>query len=229
MSLPKLMLLHGALGAPSQFDALRSALENHFEIFTPAFSGHGGKEIPQKEFSFKLFTADLVSFLDHHHLTGIDIFGYSMGGYAALHLAQTHPGRVRRLFCLATKMDWNEITSYKEAAMLNPEKMEEKIPAYANMLAQRHAPQDWKSIVRKTAGMMLALGRDHLTEKDFRTIPHQTCIAVGELDNMVSQEESKHAASALQHATFKMFPGMPHPFEKADVKLLAAEIVNYFK
>src|SRR6187431_2838120 len=152
---PKLLLLHGALGAASQFDALKKNLENDFEILTFNFPGHGGKEIPPEPFSFSLFTNDLLRFPNDKHIDIIDIFGYSMGGYAALWMAKNFPERVHKIFTLATKLDWNNDSSAREASMLNPEKMEEKIPAFAKLLAERHAPANWKELVRKTREMIL--------------------------------------------------------------------------
>lgn len=227
MSLPKLLLLHGALGAASQFDSLKSTLENDFEIFTINFPGHGGSELPQN-FSFPVFVSSIINFLDENNIRSVDVFGYSMGGYAALMIAKQYPDRVHKIFTLATKMEWNETTSAREASMLNPEKMEEKIPAFAKMLEERHAPQDWKQVVRRTAAMMTDLGTNHLSENDFRSIEQPVMISVGDKDNMVTMDESRRVAEWLQHGSLHIFPGMYHPFEKVETDKLALQLKEYF-
>jgi esterase len=228
MSLPKLLLLHGALGSSAQFELLKTFLHQDFEILAPDFPGHGGREIPWEEFSLPSFAADIFEFLNSNDITCIDIFGYSMGGYAALWMAKYSPGRVNRIFTLATKTDWNEISAQREASMLNPVRIEEKVPAFAKMLKDRHEPQDWKELVKKTADMMIELGKKHLTENDFRSIEHPVMIGVGEKDNMVSIEESRNVAGQLPHAALEIFPGMQHAFEKVDHEILSSALKLFF-
>jgi pimeloyl-ACP methyl ester carboxylesterase len=228
MTLPKLLLLHGALGSATLFDELKQILEVDFDILTFNFPGHGGKQIPVEPFSFSLFASAILDFLDDKKIENIDIFGYSMGGYAALWLAKENPSRVKKIFTLATKMDWNEVSSEREASMLNPLKIEEKIPAFAKVLEERHSPSDWKEVVSKTREMILNLGRHHLEEKDFRAIKQSVVIGVGEKDNMVSMDESRKIATLLSRGKFLGFPGMQHPFEKADLNQLAPAIKSFF-
>jgi len=229
MSLPKLLLLHGALGAASQFDELKKILEKNFEVLTFNFPGHGGREIPGKSFSFLLFTSSILDFLVDKKIDSIDIFGYSMGGYAALWLAKENPSRVNKIFTLATKLDWNEDSSEREASMLNPLKMEEKIPAFAKVLEERHSPADWKEVVNKTREMIIELGSQHLEEKDFMAIKQSVIISVGEKDNMVGIDESRNTASLLPSGKFLSFPDMQHPFEKADLNHLVPALKSFFK
>jgi pimeloyl-ACP methyl ester carboxylesterase len=229
MNLPRLLLLHGALGAASQFETLKKNLASDFEILAYNFPGHGGREIPEQSFSFSLFTNDLLKFLIARKIDTINIFGYSMGGYAALWMAKHFPERVNTIFTLATKFDWNEDSSQREASMLNTEKMEEKIPAFAKALMERHAPANWKEVVNKTRDMILDLGKSHLEENDFRSIKHSVTIGVGEKDNMVSIDESRNVAALLPAGNFISFPEMQHPFEKADIDQLMIVISSFFK
>ena len=228
MPLPKLLLLHGALGSSSQFVTLKIMLKEDFEILVHDFPGHGGREIPVDAFSFKMFMDDLILFLDRNKIDTIDIFGYSMGGYAALCLAKQYPQRVNKIFTLATKMEWNEAGAQKEAFMLIPEKVEEKIPAFAKTLEQLHKPADWKVVMRKTSEMMIALGKNHLVENDFKSIKNETMISVGDKDNMVSISESEKVSSLLLNGKLHIFLDTPHPFEKVDVQKIASEIKLFF-
>lgn len=229
MPLPKLLMLHGALGASGQFDPLKQKLEKYFEILSPDLEGHGGREIPEEPFSFPLFASGIVKFLDDHKVPKTHIFGYSMGGYCALWMAKHFPDRVGKIFTLATKFEWNEASALRESSMLNPGRMEEKIPAFAGLLAQRHAPQNWKTVVQKTAEMMTALGISHLTESDFRSIRHQACIAVGDRDNMVTPEESSRVSAFLTGGQLRVMTNTPHPFEKMDMEKLAGELKLFFE
>ena len=96
------------------------------------------------------------------------------------------------------------------------------------MLAARHTPLDWKSPTQRTADMMLALGNGAaLTGAQLADIQQPVRIMVGELDNMVSREESKGAAENLPGSGFKLLPGVKHPFEQVDVRLLAGELRGF--
>jgi pimeloyl-ACP methyl ester carboxylesterase len=223
-----LLLLHGALGSSAKFQKLIELLPD-FEVLTLNFSGHAGSKIPDQPFSFRLFGDDVISFLNVKQIDRVNIFGYSMGGYAALWLARHFPGRVGKIVTLATKMDWNEQSAQREAAMLNPDKMEEKIPAFVKMLAEVHGPGNWKELVKKTAGMMIDLGIEHLTEEDFKLINHQVLICVGEKDTMVSIAESKEVASLMKNGKFQVLPDTIHPFEKVNQVLVADQIREFIK
>lgn len=228
----KLLLLHGAIGAASQFDKLReelkTELKDKFEIHTMNFSGHGGESMPDK-FSIELFADDVVKYLEKNNLKNIDVFGYSMGGYVALYIASQHSNKVNRIFTTATKFDWNEESSVKESKMLNPAKIEEKIPAFAKALEKRHSPSDWKVILNKTAEMMIDLVKKPvLTDEVLEKIENEVLISVGDKDTMVTLEETANAAGKLKNGKLFIFSETEHPIEKMDVKKLSTEIKNFF-
>lgn len=220
-----LILLHGALGAADQMENLRAALAPDFQAFTFSFSGHGGLPLGDEPFAIGSFADDLAQFMDAKNLPQADVFGYSMGGYVALEFARRQPARLRRIATLGTKFDWSPDIAARESAMLNPEKWEAKVPQFAQMLAARHAPVDWKMVVKRTADMMLALGGGAaLTGAQLAEIQHDVQIMVGDLDNMVSREESERAAANLPNGRFQILPETKHPFEQVDAGLVAAEL-----
>lgn len=152
-----LLLLHGALGCKDQFDPLAKILEDHFNLHLLNFEGHGG-EHSDIHFSIDLFAGKTSDFIKENKIEGTNVFGYSMGGYVALKLALNQPGTINKIITLGTKFQWDETTAEKEIKMLNPENIELKVPQFAAELKRRHYPEDWKIVMKKTAGMMHALG-----------------------------------------------------------------------
>ena len=216
-----LLLLHGALGSAAQFDTLRQELSADRVVFAPGFPGHGGQST-DTEFSIACFAESVLGFLDKHNLPQVDIFGYSMGGYVAYWLARQRPERVGRIITLGTKLAWSPETAAQETAMLNPEKIAAKVPAFAQMLADRHAPADWQVVVRKTADVLHNLGNGAALGPDnFRAIACPVVVGLGEADNMVTREESEQVAAWLPNGRFEVLPGVKHPFEQVDQKMLA--------
>lgn len=226
---PSLLLLHGALGSKEQFAPLERLLASDFEATAINFSGHGGNALPDDGFSIARFANDVLQWLDEHGQEKTDIFGYSMGGYVALFLARHHPSRVGRIFTLATKFAWSESIAEKEIRMLNARKIEEKVPAFAAALAKRHAPQDWKEILKHSADMMVRMGADvPLKEKDFLAIHHPVVVSVGDNDSMVTRDETVDVSRLLRNSRFLVLEDTEHPIEKADPGLLVHEIRTFF-
>ncbi|MGB4850326.1 MAG: alpha/beta hydrolase [Saprospiraceae bacterium] len=225
---PKLLLLHGALGSKDLFADVKHMLIPQFDVYDFNFSGHGSNTT-ETDFSIEKFMEDTLFFMDQHDLYTADIFGYSMGGYVALKLAKEHPGCVNKIMTLGTKFHWNKESAEKEVKMLIPEIIEEKIPKFAENLRQRHHPNDWKSILRKTAAMMNSLGNGKaMKPSDFASIAQQVLICVGAEDNMVTIGESLAISDLLQNADLMVIPGFKHPIEMNDQKILSALILNYF-
>ena len=112
--------------------------------------------------------------------------------------------------------------------MLNPEKMEEKIPHFVAYLKKLHSATDWKLLVNKTADLMLGLANgEKLQDEDFSKISHKVLICLGSLDRMVSKEESEHAVKVLPNAAFRLMEDFKHPIEKVDFNKLSEEIKTF--
>jgi pimeloyl-ACP methyl ester carboxylesterase len=216
-----ILFLHGALGSASQLEPIQKAFESKGNtVHSFNFSGHGGVPF-QNSFGIEQFAEDTLQYLNQHNLKQVSIFGYSMGGYVALWLAHRHPERVQHIITLGTKFDWSVESAAQEIKKLNAEKIQEKIPAFARILEHRHAPNDWKVLLQKTADMMVALGnKPLLTQEILQTIQHPTIIGLGDQDDMVDRAYSQQVAGFLPKGEFNLFENTPHPIEKVDVRKL---------
>lgn len=222
-----LLLLHGALGSAAQLHELATRLSGHFKVHCLGFSGHG--RVPfQERFEIDQFADEVQSYIAGFPDRRFHVFGYSMGGYIALYLERRAPGTFQSIVTLATKFDWNPESSQKEAAMLNPEKILEKIPAFARELMERHGETGWRTLLEKTATMMLSMGNQPpLGPSDLAEIKIPVVLCRGKLDKMVSEEETMAVAKALPNGTFISYPDWPHPLEKCDPDKLSADITGF--
>lgn len=223
-----LLLLHGAIGAKDQLRPLADALKNRYMIHTMNFSGHGGTVFPATGFSIPQFAEEIYRYLQEHGITGSSVFGYSMGGYAAMYLAKDHPEAVGRIITLATKFHWDETIAAKEVKMLDAETLLQKFPAFAAQLEQRHQPNDWKDLLVKTRDLLLGLGKKNaLGQEDYASI-HNTCLLLlGDRDKMVTPEETIAVQKALPNARFQLVPETAHPLEQVKIDQLAALISSF--
>lgn len=224
-----LLMLHGALGAASQFNTLGELCADDHKIHTLDFPGHGGKPMPEKPFTISMFANYILQWLDEYKIEKINIFGYSMGGYAALYLAKQRPERIEKIFTLATKFEWSEEIAAREVKMLDAARIKEKVPKFAEELKLRHSPVDWESVLAGTAEMMINLGKkNELTFNDLSQIDTPVQIGIGDSDKMVTLEESIAAYRALKNSSMLVLPNTPHPLEQVDVNSLSYEIKKYF-
>lgn len=216
-----LLLLHGALGSASQFDKLIPLLPVNWQIYSFNLPGHGGTPLPS-DFSIAYFAEAVLDFLNKNKIAQVHIFGYSMGGYTAMQLAAKYPERIQSIVTLGTKFHWTPEIATREAALLNPDKIAAKVPVFAELLATRHAPVDWREVLHRTAGLLHDLGNGaSLLADTVRTISCPVLIGLGSEDHLVTEEESRAMAALLPNGRFELLQGVKHPLEQVDRGLLA--------
>lgn len=215
------------MGSAQQLTKLAELLQTNYKVYPFTFSGHGGKAF-QSDFSMQSFVTELLAFVQTESLQGALVFGYSMGGYVALTAEQQHPGTFSQIMTLGTKFHWTPEGATKESAMLKPEIISEKVPAYAKALEAEHG-ETWKTLCTRTAEMMVTLGNNPLLDAERLaeiTIPVR--IGLGDRDKMVTLDETVSAYRALQHGSMTMLPATPHPLDRVDAAYLANELTAFF-
>lgn len=216
-----LILLHGAIGASSQLVVLADLLKTKYDVHLFDFSGHGGKPYEGEVFSISQFSGEVLDFMDKNGLEKVSFFGYSMGGYVGMYIAYKHPNRINRIVTLATKFHWDEATAAKEVQMLNADKIEEKLPAFAQALKESHLPNDWKEVLAKTKHMLLALGNNNtLKLNDYAGINTPSLILLGDRDKMVTLDETIAVYKSLPMAQMGVLPATQHPIEQTNISAL---------
>lgn len=216
----QLVLLHGALGCREQMLPIAQEFESHFKVHVYEFMGHGARSNQSGDFSIGAMAQELEAFFNENQSTQVQVFGYSMGGYVALYHQVMFGPRIQNIFCLGTKFDWNPGSAEKEASMLQPGLLIEKIPAFAQLLEHRHG-KHWHSVVERTAEMMKHLGQNPLlNEHSLPRISAKCTLALGDRDQMVSQQETLWAAGLVPNAEVKFLEATPHPIEKVNMQAL---------
>lgn len=228
-----LLLLHGAIGAADQLQPLKQHLSSSYEVHTLNFYGHGGPAAAEaneneKVFSIEGFAMQAASFLAGSGINEVNIFGYSMGGYVAMYMARHLNVNIKKIITLGTKFHWDEAVAEKECKMLRPEVIEQKLPAFAQSLAQRHGTTEWKTVLNKTAEMLQQMGkRNPLQPDDYTRIALPSLIMLGDRDKMVGRDETIATFQSLPNAQLAILPGTPHPLEQADCSMVAWHIQRF--
>lgn len=98
-----LLMLTGTGSTMSEWDpALISLLARDRRLILLDYPGVGLSSSYQGRLSFARMADQVNGFLDARGLTGVDVLGWSMGGFVAQQLAVRHPQRVRRLILAGT-------------------------------------------------------------------------------------------------------------------------------
>lgn len=223
-----ILLLHGALGSKSQFAEIAGMLAGSYDVFTFDFAGHGANPLPEEQFSIETFAHEISVYMRANGLAGADIFGYSMGGYAALYASAAGLINAGRIFTLATKFEWTEEIAAREAKMLDADKIRQKVPAFAEELAARHGSK-WEALLGMTREMMTRLGRKNLLNTEMLArVKNDVLVSIGDRDKMVTLEETIAAYRVMVNSSLLVIPNTGHPIERVDAKRLTYEIKNFF-
>jgi pimeloyl-ACP methyl ester carboxylesterase len=211
---------------------LAESLQPDFIIHNLNFSGHGGEAVPDEPFSIALFAAQVLQYLNLHIPAdaAVHLFGYSMGGYVGMYINRHYPGRITKTITLATKFHWDAAIAAREVQMLHPDTITLKVPAFAEQLALRHLPEDWKVVLEKTAIMILGMGKDNpLQTEDYAMINTPCLLLLGDRDKMVTLEETVAVYKQLPKAQFGVLPVTAHPIEQVDLRQLVFQINTFLK
>lgn len=79
-----------------------AALAEHFSVYAIDMIGYGYTDKPPIEYSYKAKVDHLSAFIDTLCLDGVRLCGNSMGCYVATRYMLDNPGRVKKLFMVAT-------------------------------------------------------------------------------------------------------------------------------
>lgn len=219
-----LLLLHGALGSSRQMAPLQ-ALVGGVAI---DLTGHGAHAAECGRMSFDAFVEDIERAYAKNRWEQADLFGYSMGGYAALLFAAKHPEKVRSVVTLGTKYLWTDEGLARELRMLDPDRMLEKVPAFAEALASMHG-EYWRDVVGAIAHSMKELAASPLlTPERCARITCPVLCLVGDGDATAIPEDTGRFAAGLPRARHQILQGVKHPFETVDLEVLS-QILRRFR
>ena len=220
-----ILLLHGALATKEQMDPLAERLRDQ-QALSLTFSGHGPRA--NEPLDFARFVDDIGAVMAPMGGAPIHLFGYSMGGYAALLYAARFPDRVLSVTTLGTILVWTEEILQKELRKLDPDMIEQKVPVFAHALAGWHGKDRWRDVVLGIAARMSDLARSPLlTPKVLERINCPVLCFVGDGDTGADPLRTAEFASRLQDARSMVIPDTRHPFEDVDLDILVPELRSH--
>lgn len=233
-----LVLLHGGLfDSDLQFGALLPELSRDRQVVTMDFQGHGRtNDVDDRPLSVDRLATDVVGLLEHLGLPQVDVFGFSLGGAVALHLAIAHPALVRRVVIssVAFHPDGNRGGNAEAVGEMTVD-MIAGTPMEQAYRAKSPHPEKLQTLLTKLGQFL-----QHVpawSDDDIRGIAAPTLITVGDCD-MVRLE---HAVRFLQlrggdvngdfegvpASQLAVFPGTTHFFGLSRTTMVVDAVTTF--
>jgi pimeloyl-ACP methyl ester carboxylesterase len=179
-----LVLLHGAFGTVEGWATMLPALAKTRQVIIIEQQGHGRTGDINRPLSPAQMADDTAALLKQLNLKEVDVFGYSMGGTTALHLAVRHPGLVQRLAIIGSaagslQETWDPEV-FKQFKAITPE-IFNGTPMKDFYTKVAPDPSKFPVLVSKIIKMGDEKG---LSANEVKSIKAQTLIMIGDRDSI---------------------------------------------
>lgn len=231
------LLLHGGLfDIDQQFGELLPALAATRQVIATEFQGHGHTNDIDRPLTAASLASDVVGLLEHLDVPLIDVFGFSVGGAVALHLAIRHPNLVRKAIMSSVSFhpdgDRPENIEAVEAMTVD---MIAGTPMEQNYRAKSPHPNRLQDLLDKLGSF--DDGFTGWSDDDIRGIAAPTLITVGDCDAV----RLEHAVRFLQlrggdvngdfvgvpASQLAVFPGTTHFYGLARTDLVRDVVLTF--
>jgi pimeloyl-ACP methyl ester carboxylesterase len=232
-----LLLLHGGLfNIDLQFGPLLPGLSADRQVIATDFQGHGRTNDLDRPLTSADLASDVIGLLEHLELPQVDVFGFSVGGAVALHLAIRHPELIRKLVVSSVSFhpdgDRGENTDAVDELTVD---MIAGTPMEADYRAKSPHPDQLQGLLDKLGGY--DRGFPGWSDDDIRGIAAPTLITVGDCDAV----KLEHAVKFLQlrggdvngdfdgvpASQLAVFPGTTHFFGLARTELVRDVVTTF--
>lgn len=223
---PPLVVMHGALGSTElETDRLVQVWETSFRVYALDFAGHGRSASVEGVPTWETYCGNAITVFDRFGLQRAAVFGFSMGGAIAVHLALARPDLVGRLAAHGVNVQWDEA---EVEAMVGPmERIASRHPFWAKRLADVHGADRWRELVAQLAAFTRGLPHQHLADADLARISCPTLVSTGDRDRFFDIRHAVGLYRAIPDAHLQVLPGVDHPIQTVDVPAFAADIARF--
>lgn len=225
---PPLVLIRGLSRSMRYWGAAQKELEKEFTVLAYDHRGMGRSAINGRGFLLPDLARDLAELIAHVGWEKANVFGLSLGGMVAQHLALDHPHRVDKLALASTWAGGKAAVfpSIKSLAILAvggalPPKVAVRVQAPRLMSpgfvkANKHVPDEWvpylieeppaKHVIFRQA----LSGALHDATARLPSMKAPTLVVGGSADRLISVENCRHLATLIPNARLEIFDGVGH-------------------
>jgi pimeloyl-ACP methyl ester carboxylesterase len=232
-----LVLLHGGLfDIDQQFGEVLPTLAASRRVIAADFQAHGRTNDIDRPLTSAGLASDVVALLEHLGVAQADVFGFSVGGAVALHLAIRHPELVRKAIVssVSFRRDGDRPENSEAVGSMTVDMIAGTPMEQAYKEKSPH-PERLQALLDKLGGFDADFGG--WSDEDIRSIAAPTLMTVGDCDAV----KLEHAVRFLQlrggdvngdfvgvpSSQLAVFPGTTHFFGMARTGLVL-DVVQTF-
>jgi 2-succinyl-6-hydroxy-2,4-cyclohexadiene-1-carboxylate synthase len=245
-----ILFIHGFTGSTETWTNFRSILDSRFNVIAVDLPGHGKSSSPDNpaRYSLHRFADDLAVVLDGIGVERSIVFGYSMGGRAALRFAISHPERISGLILESTSSGIHDDEARRQrleadqtlAQLIERDGVEafvarwEALPMWTSQSAlpdSGRAQLRAQRLANNPRGLANSLrgagaGVDAPSAEELSGIDAPTLILAGELDPQYT-EHGRRLAAAISHAQLRVIPAAGHAIHLEQPDAVIREVSSF--
>lgn len=224
---PVLLLIHGGLGAGSEWEPIARELAGSFRVIVPDSRGHGRSSNPSGELSYPQLADDAAALAGSLRLNRPTVVGWSDGGQVALELAARHPEVAGSLVVGGAYPEF-ERSGLRDTHRDLLREIEEG-PEDEELRELKALHDDWDALIAQTRGMWLDY--PGLPPEKVAAISLPTLVISGDRDEIVPISLQLKLQAELPNSELAVVPGAGHsgPFTPARASIFAALIKDFIE
>ena len=242
---PALVLIRGLTRSMRYWGPLLEHLQGDFRILMYDHRGIGRSPIAHRGFLMADLARDLAGLMAHVGMERANIFGLSLGGMVAQHLALDHPERVEKLILGSTYAGGKGsvfpsvrvLAALAVAARLPPrlgvKLMGPRLMSPAFSRAHPGVIQSWAEVMEgeptdpQVAFRQALSGALHDVSARLGDITAPTLVLTGDADRLIDARNSEAIARAIPGAKLQVLPGAGHEITAECAPQVAAAIKGF--
>ena len=242
---PDVVSLHGLFGSQENLGAINRSLAEQFRVHGLDVRNHG-RSPHSDDMNYALMAADVVEYLDDHHLQQVDLLGHSMGGKIAMTVALMIPERVRKLVVMdiapvdypprhdevlhgLSSVDLSALNTRSEAEnLLSPYVKEKDVRQFLlkNLYRDENRQYQWRINLESIQKNYHEIMKGQSSEKPFEG---DTFFLKGGDSDYILSEHRAHVLSLFPKASVKVIPGTGHWLHAQKPELVSRSIKRFLE
>ena len=244
-----LLLLHGGLfNIDLQFGALIPTLAATRQVIAADFQAHGRTNDIDRPLRSEHLASDVVGLLQHLEVPQVDVFGFSVGGAVALHLAVNTPEVLRKLIVSSASFhpDGDRAENGDENGAENGDENSDEMSGFTvDMISGTPMEQDYRAKSPHPDKLQDLLDKLGTFDKGFRGwsdgdiegIAAPTLITLGDCDAVRLEHAVKFLRlrggdvngdfAGVPASQLAVFPGTTHFFGLARTELVLDVVLHF--
>lgn len=222
-----LLLLHGGLSTIKGLAPIIPGLAAHYRVIAIDAPGQGRSE-QMEVLSFKGMAAIYAQMIDALQLDSAYVYGFSVGGITALHLAASNPAKVKRTIVHSAV---NHLDGYNELFYNSHEMTVADMERDGQWWIQSHIknnpqPDKWKKFINDLRQMWIP--HEFVDDATLKSIRTPVMIVQGDGD-MIKLENAVKLKTLIPGSQLCILPNATHFVLNENPDLLKEALITYLQ